>query len=56
MNLSLNRSDRAATTIKSLKGRVGVELLAGAVAEIVVTDPLKVKKKSFTGRLGRTGT
>jgi hypothetical protein len=49
MSVNLNRGDRAATTIKSLKGRVAVVLLAGTVPELVVTDVLKAKKKSFTG-------
>lgn len=50
MNVNLVRGDRAATTIKSLKGRVGIVLLAGTVHDIAVTDALKVKKKTFTGR------
>jgi hypothetical protein len=50
MNVGLNRGDRAATTIKSLKGRVGIVLLSGTVPELVVADPLKVKKKAFAGR------
>jgi hypothetical protein len=50
MNVNLTRGDRAATTIKTLKGRVGVTLLSGTVTEIAVDDPLKVKKKSFAGR------
>lgn len=50
MSVNLTRGDRAATTLKSLKGRVGVVLLSATVPELVVTDPLKVKKKSFTGR------
>jgi hypothetical protein len=50
MNVNLNRSDRAATSIKVLKGRVGVVLLSGTAPEVIVLDPLKVKKKSFVGR------
>jgi hypothetical protein len=50
MSVNLMRGDRSATTLKSLKGRVGVVLLSGTVADIVVGDVLKVKKKSFTGR------
>lgn len=50
MNVNLSRGDRAATTIKSLKGRVGVVLLSGTVPEITISDPLKVKKKTFVGR------
>lgn len=50
LSVSLNRADRGAKTIKSLKGRVGVVLLSGTVPEIAIADPLKVKKKTFTGR------
>jgi hypothetical protein len=50
MSVNLSRGDRAATTIKSLKGRVGVVLLAATVPELLIADPLKVKKKSFVGR------
>ncbi len=49
-NLNLTRGDKTATTIKSLKGRVGVMLLSGTTPEIVVADPLKVKNKTFVGR------
>lgn len=50
MSVNLTRGDRGATTIKSLKGRVAVVLLASVVPEVVVPDPLKVKKQSFAGR------
>lgn len=50
MSANLVRGDRGATSIKTLKGRVRIELLSGTSAEVVVTDPLKVKKQSFTGR------
>ncbi len=50
MNVNLSRGDRRATLIKSLKGRVGIILLAGATPEIVVTEPLKVEKKTFRSR------
>ena len=50
MSVNLSRGDRAATTLKTLKGRVGVVLLAGTAPELVIADPLKVKKKSFVGR------
>lgn len=50
MSVNLVRGDRGATTLKSLKGRVSIVLLANTVPDIVVTDALKVKKKSFTGR------
>jgi hypothetical protein len=50
MSVNLTRGDRAATTIKTLKGRVGVILLAGTVPDVVVADALKAKKKTFVGR------
>jgi hypothetical protein len=50
MNVALNRNDRSASTIKSLKGRVGIVLLAGTVPELVVADPLAAKKKTVAGR------
>ena len=49
-NLNLARGDKTATTIKSLKARVGIVLLSGTAPEIVVTDPLKLKNKTFVGR------
>ena len=49
-NLNLTRGDKSATRIKSLKGRVGIVLLAGMSPEIVIADPLKVQKKTFVGR------
>ena len=50
-NLSLNRNGGvSATTIKSLKAKVGIILLSGTAPEIVVPDPLKEKKKTFVGR------
>ncbi len=50
MSLNLSSAGRTATTIKSLKGRVGIVLLSGTVPELVIADPLKVKKKEFVGR------
>ncbi|MBP3959062.1 hypothetical protein J8F10_27780 [Gemmata sp. G18] len=50
MSVNLSRIDRSATSIKELKGRVRVELLSGTSPEVTVPDPLKVKKKTFTGR------
>lgn len=50
MSVNLSRGDRGATSIKSLKGKVRVELLSGTAPEVVVPDPLKVKKKTFAGR------
>ncbi len=49
-NLSLTRGDKSATTIKSLKARVGIMMLSGTAPEIVIADPLKVAKKTFVGR------
>ncbi|MBX9579136.1 MAG: hypothetical protein K2X87_02415, partial [Gemmataceae bacterium] len=49
-NLNFVRGGRDATRIKSLKGRIGLVLLAGTVPEVVVTDPLKTKAKKFAGR------
>lgn len=49
-NLNLIRANKDATTIKVLKGKLGIILLAGTVPEIVVPDPMKVKNKKFVGR------
>src|SRR5262245_3892664 len=49
-SLNLNRSDRSATTIKSLNCRVCIMLVASTPTEVTVADPLKAKKKSFAGR------
>jgi hypothetical protein len=49
MSVNLNRGDRAAKTLKSLKGRVAVVLLSATVPEVEIPAPLKVKKKTFTG-------
>ncbi len=49
-SVSLSRGDRAGKTIKKLKGRVGIVLLAGMVPDVVVGDVMKTKKKSVNGR------
>ena len=49
-NLSLVRSSKDATSIKTLKGKMGIILLAGVVPEVVIADPLKVKNKKVAGR------
>jgi hypothetical protein len=49
-SVNLTRGDRSASAIKSLKCRMLVMLLSGTAPEVSITDPLKVKKKSFTGR------
>lgn len=50
MSVNLTRGDKAATTLKSLKGRVQVVLLSATVPELVVDNPLKVKKQTVVGR------
>jgi hypothetical protein len=50
LGVNLVRGDRGATSIKTLKGKVRVELLSGTVPEVVVPDPLKVAKRTFNGR------
>lgn len=49
-NLALSRADKTATAIKTLKAKAGIILLSGTIPEIVVNNPLKVEKKTFTGR------
>jgi len=50
-NLNLNRAgDKSATSIKTLKAKIGIMLLSGTTPEISVADPLKVKAKPFVGR------
>ncbi|MBA4186941.1 MAG: hypothetical protein C0467_02880 [Planctomycetaceae bacterium] len=51
-NVNLNRTGggASATTIKSLKGKIGIILLSGVTPEIAITDPLKIKSKTFVGR------
>jgi hypothetical protein len=49
-NLGLVRGAKDATTLKHLKGKIGIILLAGIVPEIVIDDPLKVKNKTIGGR------
>ncbi len=50
-NVNLTRLDnKTATTIQSLKIKMGVILLAGTIPEITITDPLKAKGKTFVGR------
>jgi hypothetical protein len=49
-NLNLVRGDKSAATMKLIKGKIGIILLAATVPEVVVTDPTKVKNKKFTGR------
>lgn len=49
-NLNLVRAARDAAKIKSLKGKIGIMLLAGTVPEIVINDPLKAKNTKHVGR------
>src|SRR5205823_940290 len=49
-NVNLVRGDKSATTIKYLKGKIGIILLAGTIPEVVIPDPVKVKSKKFVGR------
>lgn len=49
-NMNLVRGSKDATTIKRLKGKMGIILLAGVVPEIVIADPLKTKSKTVVGR------
>jgi hypothetical protein len=49
-NLQLARPDKSATTIKTLKGKIGIVLLTGSTPEVVVADPLKTKARTFVGR------
>ena len=48
--LNLTRGAKDATSIKMMKGRVGIQLLSGTVPEIIVPDPLNIKTKKFAGR------
>lgn len=49
-NIGLVRGSKDATTLKTLKGKIGIVLLAGVVPEIVIADPLKTKSKTVGGR------
>jgi hypothetical protein len=49
-NLNLSRADKTATTIKTLKGKIGIILLAGTVPELTIPNPLQQKNQTFTGR------
>ncbi len=49
-NLGLVRGSKDATTLKTLKGKMGIILLAGVVPEIIFPEPLKVKAKTIAGR------
>jgi hypothetical protein len=48
--IGLVRSDRSAETLKEIRGKVPVQLLADTRPEVVVPDLLTVKKQRFTGR------
>lgn len=48
--VGLVRGDRSADTLKEIRGKVPVQLLADTRPELVVPDLLTVKKRRFTGR------
>ncbi|MCS6865277.1 MAG: HEAT repeat domain-containing protein [Gemmataceae bacterium] len=50
ISIDLKRSDPQAKLIQSLKGRVGITLLSGAVADIVIPEPLKAQKQTYRSR------
>jgi hypothetical protein len=49
-SLGLTRGGREAKAIRTLKAKVGVNLLAAVVPEVTVRDPLKAKNLKLTGR------
>jgi hypothetical protein len=49
-NLNLLRASKDATTLKTLKGKMGIILLAGIVPEVVIDNPVKAKAKTIRGR------
>ncbi|MFO0802400.1 MAG: hypothetical protein U0791_04660 [Gemmataceae bacterium] len=49
-NVSLLRGSKDATTLKTIKGKMGIVLLAGIVPEVVIADPMKTKMKTIRGR------
>jgi hypothetical protein len=49
-SLNLVRGGREARTIRTLKGKVGVNLLSATIPEVTVADPLKAKNVKATGR------
>lgn len=49
-SLNLVRGGREAKTIRSLKAKVGVNLLSGVIPEVTVPDPVKAKNLKVTGR------
>ena len=49
-SLNLVRGGREARTIRSLKAKVGVNLLSGVVPEVTVPNPVKAKNLKVTGR------
>lgn len=49
-SLSLVRGGREARTIRTLKGKVGVNLLSAVVPEVTLSDPLKAKNTKVSGR------
>jgi len=49
-NMNLFRGGRGATIAKSIKGKVGVQMLAGTRPELIVADPVGLKSKKVVGR------
>lgn len=49
-NVQLVRAGKDATTVKSLKGKIGIVLLAGTSPEVTILDPVKASKKKLLGR------
>ncbi|HXD86497.1 MAG TPA: hypothetical protein VN641_08390 [Urbifossiella sp.] len=49
-NLNFARANKDAKTIKKLKGKMGIVLLAGVIPEVVIDNPVKAKKKVVAGR------
>lgn len=49
-NVNLLRASKDATTLKTIKGKMPIILLAGIVPEVVIADPVKTKAKTFRGR------
>ncbi|MFO0796411.1 MAG: hypothetical protein U0804_02980 [Gemmataceae bacterium] len=49
-SLGLVRGGREARTIRTLKGKVGINLLSAVVPEVTVPEPLKAKNLKVSGR------
>lgn len=49
-SLNLFRGGKGATVAKSIKGKVGIQMLAGSRPELTVPNPVGLKSKKFLGR------